>query len=104
MRHIVRIAITSAAAMAWLAPAEAATNRAGAITKFDGVEVLAGGAILVSSQGDSSLHLFTGNAGRAIIKTGGAPADIAVDTKRNRVAVPFVDRGVVEIWELPANR
>ena len=38
MRHIVRIAITSAAAMAWLAPAEAATNRAGAITKFDGVD------------------------------------------------------------------
>ena len=29
-------------------------------------------------------------------------ADIAVDTKRNRVAVPFVDRNLVEIWQLPA--
>jgi sugar lactone lactonase YvrE len=72
--------------------------------KFDGVEVLSGGRVLASSQGDSSLHLFTGAAGRPIIKTGGAPADIAIDTKRNRVAVPFVDRGVVEIWQLPAGR
>jgi sugar lactone lactonase YvrE len=70
-------------------------------TKFDGVEVLPGGRILASSQGDSSLHLFTGATGRPIIKTGGAPADIAIDTKRNRVAVPFVARSVVEIWEIP---
>jgi sugar lactone lactonase YvrE len=69
--------------------------------KFDGVEVLPGGRTLASSQGDSSLHLFNGATGRPIIKTGGAPADIAVDTKRNRVAVPFVARSVVEIWELP---
>ena len=71
-------------------------------SKYDGVEVLPGGSVLVSAQGDSSLHLFTDSTGRAIIKTGGAPADIAVDTKRNRVAVPFVDRSVVEIWQLPA--
>ena len=70
-------------------------------SKFDGVEVLSGGRVLVASQGDSSLHLFTGGSGRPIIRTGGAPADIAVDTKRNRVAVPFVDRNLVEIWQLP---
>jgi sugar lactone lactonase YvrE len=70
--------------------------------KFDGVEILPGGGILVSSQGDSSLHLFTGTTGNSIMRVGGAPADIAVDTKRNRVAVPFVDRSIVEIWELPA--
>ncbi len=69
--------------------------------KFDGVEVLPGDRVLASSQGDSSLHLFAGGAGHPIAKTGGAPADIAVDTKRNRVAVPFVNRGVVEIWQLP---
>ena len=69
--------------------------------KFDGVEVLPGDRVLVASQKDSSLHLFTGGTGRPIIHTGGAPADIAVDTKRNRVAVPFVDRNLVEIWQLP---
>jgi sugar lactone lactonase YvrE len=71
-------------------------------TKFDGVEILSGNRVLVASQGDSSLHLFSEGTGRPIIRTGGAPADIAVDTKRNRVAVPFVDRSLVEIWQLPS--
>jgi sugar lactone lactonase YvrE len=69
--------------------------------KYDGVEVLSGGRILVSSQADSSLHLFSGNVGHAIIHTLGPPADIAVDTKRNRVAVPVVGLNHVEIYELP---
>jgi hypothetical protein len=68
--------------------------------KYDGVEILSGNRVLVASQADSSLHLFSGNTGRPIIRTGGAPADIGVDTKRNRVAVPFVDRNLVEIWQL----
>lgn len=70
-------------------------------SKFDGVEILSGDRVLVASQEDSSLHLFTDGTGRPIVKTGGAPADIAVDTKRNRVAAPFVDRNLVEIWQLP---
>ena len=70
-------------------------------SKYDGVEVLSGNRVLVASQTDSSLHLFSNGSGRVIIRTGGAPADIAVDTKRNRVAVPFVDRNLVEIWALP---
>lgn len=70
--------------------------------KFDGVEVLSGDRVLVASQGDSSIHLFAAGRGKPIIKTGGAPADIAVDTKRNRVAIPFVDRNLVEIWQLPS--
>ena len=69
--------------------------------KYDGVEILSDNRVLVASQADSSLHLFSGNTGRPIIRTGGAPADIGVDTKRNRVAVPFVDRNLVEIWQLP---
>ena len=71
--------------------------------KFDGVEVLSGGRILVASQGDSSLHLFSGGRGNPIIRTTGAPADIAVDTKRNRVAVPYISLDRVDIWQLPAN-
>jgi len=70
--------------------------------KYDGVEILSGDRIIVASQADSSIHVFTGGTGRPIFKTGGAPADIAVDTKRNRVAVPFVARNLVEIWQLPA--
>ncbi len=87
---------------AWAAGSKALSEigRSGG-AMFDGVEVLPGDRVLVASQKDSSLHLFTGGTGRPIIRTGGAPADIAVDTKRNRVAVPFVDRNLVEIWQLP---
>jgi len=70
--------------------------------KYDGVEILSGDRILVASQADSSIHIFSDGTGRPVFKTGGAPADIAVDTKRNRVAVPFVARNLVEIWQLPA--
>ena len=71
--------------------------------RFDGVEVLGAGRVLVASQRDSSLHLFAGGSGRAIIRTTGAPADIGVDTRRNRVAVPYIALNRVDIWQLPAN-
>jgi sugar lactone lactonase YvrE len=69
--------------------------------RYDGVEVLAGGRVLVASQADSSLHIFEGGQGRAVIRVGGRPADIGVDTRRNRVAVPFIALDRVEIWALP---
>ena len=69
--------------------------------RYDGVEVLAGGRVLVASQADTSLHLFTGGQGRVLLRTGGPPADIGVDTRRNRVAVPIVALNRVEIWALP---
>jgi sugar lactone lactonase YvrE len=69
--------------------------------RYDGVEVLSGGRILVASQADTSLHIFSGSSGRSVLHTLGPPADIAVDTKRNRVAVPVVALNHVEIWELP---
>jgi sugar lactone lactonase YvrE len=72
-----------------------------AASKFDGIEVLASGSVLASSQADTSLHLFVNTTGRPIIKVGGPPADIAIDTKRNRVAVPIVALNRVEIYQLP---
>ena len=77
-----------------------AVARAGA-TNMDGVEMLSGGRMIVAAQSDSSIHLVTGSSVRPLIRTGGKPADIAVDTRRNRVAVPFVARNAVEIWQLP---
>jgi sugar lactone lactonase YvrE len=84
-------------------PGTAALEPAGTSAggRFDGVEVLAGGRVLVASQADTSLHLFANGTGRPIIRTSGRPADIAVDTRRNRVAVPFIALGRVEIWQLP---
>ena len=79
---------------------EIGTSSAGA--RFDGVEVLPGGRVLVASQADSSLHVFENGTGRAIAKISGPPADIAVDTRRNRVAVPIIRLNRVEIWQLPS--
>ena len=69
--------------------------------RFDGVEVLRDGRILVASQRDSSLHLFENGSGRPIARISGPPADIAVDTRRNRVAVPIIRMNRVELWQLP---
>jgi hypothetical protein len=69
--------------------------------RYDGVEVLADGRVLVASQADTSLHLFAGGRGRRLLRTGGPPADIGVDTRRQRVAVPIVALDRVEIWALP---
>jgi sugar lactone lactonase YvrE len=70
--------------------------------RFDGIE-LVDGAILVASQTDSSLHEIRDGTERVLIKTAGQPADIGVDTKRRRVAVPYLDLDRVDIWDLPAS-
>lgn len=68
--------------------------------RFDGIEFL-GNRVIVASQADSSLHVISGFHGRPYIKTPGAPADIGIDTRRRRVAVPYVALGRVDIWQLP---
>jgi sugar lactone lactonase YvrE len=69
--------------------------------KWDGVERLADGRLLVTSWSDSSVHLFDGGRSERIIRGLWQPADLGVDTRRNRVAVPLVLQGRVEIWQLP---
>ena len=69
--------------------------------KFDGVEIAPNGGVLVSSWSDSSIHLFAKGSDRRIIKGLVTPADMAIDTRRNRVAVPLVMLNRVEFWELP---
>ncbi len=67
---------------------------------FDGVEVVRG-RVLVASQADSSLRLVEGGSTLPYIKLPAGPADIGIDTKRNRVAIPYVAENRVDIWELP---
>ena len=84
-------------------PEQAGLASVGSVTgaQLDGVEVLAGGAILIASQADSALHVLYRGEGRTVVRMPGRPADIGVDIRRNRVAVPFVARNQVEIWQLP---
>lgn len=67
---------------------------------FDGIEPY-NGSFLVSSQNDSSLYLISNNQeSKALIKTGPEPADIALDTKRDQVAIPYIELDRVDIWQL----
>jgi sugar lactone lactonase YvrE len=68
--------------------------------RFDGIEVV-GGRILVASQNDTTLRAVSGAGSTAILRVTGRPADIGVDTRRNRVAVPYISLNRVDIWEIP---
>ena len=69
--------------------------------KFDGVEPLADGRLLVAAWNDSSIHVLGGGRDVRIIRDLWQPADIGVDTRRNRIAIPQPVRDRVEFWELP---
>ena len=69
---------------------------------FDGVERLADGRFLISSWADSSLYTLDSTATLVRYITGvPSPADLGLDTKRNRVAIPIFTEDRVEIWQLP---
>lgn len=67
---------------------------------FDGVEVLDGGRILVSSWADSSVHVIEGGRMRRLITGVPEPADIGLDTRRRRILIPLFMQNRVEVWEL----
>jgi sugar lactone lactonase YvrE len=68
--------------------------------QLDGVEALADGALLFTSWADSSIHLLANGRDRPIIRDVPVPADIGIDTKRNRLAIPLSVLGVVQLWSL----
>jgi sugar lactone lactonase YvrE len=66
----------------------------------DGIE-LVGDMVLIASQSDSAINVLQGGTVRRAIRVPGAPADIGIDTRRSRVAVPYVALNRVDIWEIP---
>jgi sugar lactone lactonase YvrE len=70
--------------------------------RFDGVEVLGTDTILFSCWNDSSIHLLAGTRDRQIVRNLPQPADIGLDTRRHRVAIPVAALDRVELWALPA--
>jgi len=67
--------------------------------RFDGIEAISGGRFLVSCWQDSSVHLFSRGADRQIVRNVPSPADIGIDTKRWRLAIP-TGNNRVEFWDL----
>ena len=100
--HFVIVAWTGTQTFHTWDPASNALNALATSTggNFDGVEVL-GNRALVASQQDSSLHLVENGESRKYILLEAGPADIGIDTKRMRVAVPYVSANRVDVWALP---
>lgn len=69
--------------------------------RFDGVQVLPDGGVVVTAWSDSSLHRFAGGSSERVLRGLWTAADLGVDTRRNRIAIPLVLPGRVEVWELP---
>lgn len=66
---------------------------------YDGIEFF-DGALITSTQFDSSLHLMIDGVDELFIKLPGRPADIAIDPNRGVVAVPYVALNRVDFWTL----
>lgn len=75
-------------------------DRASSGGNFDGIEFYEG-RLLSASQVDSSLHVTQNGVDQVLIHTPGRPADIGLDTRKNQVAVPYIARDEVDIWQLP---
>ncbi|HEX2189963.1 MAG TPA: SMP-30/gluconolactonase/LRE family protein [Longimicrobiaceae bacterium] len=68
---------------------------------WDGVEVLPDGRVLVSSWADGAVHELRDGSLRPLVQGVKSPADLGVDTRRGRVAVPLFTEDRVEIWTIP---
>jgi hypothetical protein len=67
--------------------------------KFDGIEPLPNGTFLVSSWADSSVHQLGKGEDIQVVRNVPTPADIGLDTKRGRLAIP-TGGNRIEFWDL----
>lgn len=84
-------------------PGDGSLHRVGEMPgggNFDGVEVFAS-SLLIASQVDQAIWAWRDGKARRVIETPGRPADIGIDTKRKRIAVPYIALDRVDIWQLP---
>jgi sugar lactone lactonase YvrE len=66
----------------------------------DGVMFLPDGRLLATSWADSSLFVLENGKARRVASKVPSPADIGVDPKDSRVAVPLLMENRVEYWEV----
>lgn len=69
---------------------------------YDGIERLANGRVIVSSQDLPGLLLLDDDRLTPLVTGVTDTGDIGVDTRRNRVAIPRLDANVLELWQLPS--
>ena len=94
--------ITGTALLAWAGPGARPESIAAGAGRYDGIEVMADGRVLVSAWIDSTVSVVDGDRIRPVIRGVPAPADIGLDSRAGIVAVPLLLDGRVEFWRLGA--
>jgi sugar lactone lactonase YvrE len=70
--------------------------------KWDGVEALPDGRVVYASWSDSSVHVLSPDGtDTQLVTSAPTPADIGIDTRRMRVAIPVTNLNRLEIWTIP---
>ena len=87
---------------AWTPGSKTLTTLGTTKGQLDGVELLGPDRLLITSWTDSSLFVLDNGTVTPVAGGLPSPADIGVDTKRNRVAVPLLMENRVEFRALPA--
>jgi SMP-30/gluconolaconase/LRE-like protein len=72
--------------------------------QLDGVEMLEGGRVLFTSWADSTLDVLDHGTVTTVSTGLPSPADIGVDTKRGRVAIPLLLENRIEFRQLPPEK
>jgi sugar lactone lactonase YvrE len=67
---------------------------------YDGIEALADGRILVSSQDGASILVLRDGTLTPLITGVADVGDLGVDLKRDRVAIPRLDTNLLELWQV----
>lgn len=99
-RHFVVAAFWGKKLYSWT-PGRNPTPIATGPGRFDGVEALGDGRILVTSWADSSLMVLRGDSLRPAVTNLPEPADIGIDSKRQRMAIPLSATNELLIFTIP---
>lgn len=70
---------------------------------IDGLEEY-DGRLIVASQVDQAIWSWRDGKAVKLFETPGRPADIGIDSRRGRIAVPYIALDRVELWALPEAR
>ena len=100
-QRFIVVAFAGSDIYSWQPGDSAATRVASGKGQFDGVERLPDGRILISSWADSSLYVLDGSTLVRAVTGVESPADIGIDSKRNRVAIPLFQANRIEVWSIP---
>ncbi len=71
------------------------------VGRFDGLARAGNGELLVSSGHDSVIYVLRDDRLLPLMASPPTPADIGIDTRRNRLLIPSLAGNWVEIWQLP---